>query len=143
MILHETNLIAIFDNNFSNILMCKRVTPPFKNMYNLIGGKVEKDENNTVSAYREMMEETTLTILDVKLYHIMDLVYYYSGQRIYVYAGVLNKNYISLLDKEHPLHCISIQSDFNNNMLAGNGNLFHIIKQSLLVVKEKGGSVNE
>lgn len=42
MILYETNLIAIFDNNFSNVLMCKRITPPFKYMYNLIGGKVEK-----------------------------------------------------------------------------------------------------
>ncbi|MGC7638553.1 NUDIX hydrolase [Staphylococcus epidermidis] len=45
--------------------MCKRITPPFKYMYNLIGGKVEKDENVAVSAYREMMEETTLTSLDV------------------------------------------------------------------------------
>lgn len=139
MILYETNLIAIFDNNFSNVLMCKRITPPFKYMYNLIGGKVEKNENVAVSAYREMMEETTLTSLDVKLYHIMDLVYYYSGQHIYVYAGVLNKNHFPLLDREHPLHWISIQCNFNNNMFAGNGNLFHIINQSLLVVKEREG----
>ena len=53
MILQKTNLIPIFDRNFKNILMCKRINPPFKNMYNLIGGKVEESESIKSSVYRK------------------------------------------------------------------------------------------
>ena len=53
--------------------MCKRINPPFKNMYNLIGGKVEESESIKSSVYREMLEEISLTCDDVILHPIMDI----------------------------------------------------------------------
>ena len=86
MILQKTNLIPIFDRNFKNILMCKRINPPFKNMYNLIGGKVEESESIKSSVYREMLEETPLTCDDVILHPIMDITYYQNNICLFWYT---------------------------------------------------------
>ena len=136
MILQKTNLIPIFDRNFKNILMCKRINPPFKNMYNLIGGKVEESESIKSSVYREMLEEISLTCDDVILHPIMDITYYQDKQQIYVYSGILNKNYIPHANYEQPLYWIGLQSNFNDlDIFAGNGNLYHILKQSSYILK--------
>ena len=33
------NVIVVFDKDFNKTLMCKRTKEPYKNMYNLVGGK--------------------------------------------------------------------------------------------------------
>ncbi|HDX5390343.1 TPA: NUDIX domain-containing protein [Staphylococcus aureus] len=136
--MQKTNLIPIFDRSFKNILMCKRVIPPFKNMYNFIGGKVEESESIESSVYREMLEETSLTCDDVILHPIMDITYYQDKQQIYVYSGVLNKKYVPSLNYEQPLYWIDLQSNFNDlDIFAGNGNLNHIINQSSSILKRR------
>ena len=34
------NVIVVFNKDLSKTLMCKRTKEPYKNMYNLVGGKI-------------------------------------------------------------------------------------------------------
>ena len=56
------NVIAIFDENMEKVLMCKRAKEPYAGLYNLIGGKIEKENDGLNEAYREMHEETGLDL---------------------------------------------------------------------------------
>ena len=38
----KMNVIVIFDKDLSKTLMCKRTKEPYIEMYNLVGGKIEK-----------------------------------------------------------------------------------------------------
>ena len=39
--MNKMNIIAVFDSNLKNILMCKRTKAPYMGMYNLVGRKVK------------------------------------------------------------------------------------------------------
>ena len=52
------NVIVVFDKEFKKTLMCKRTKEPYQGMYNLVGGKIEKDNDGLNEAYRELGEET-------------------------------------------------------------------------------------
>ena len=41
----QYNVIVIFDKNMSNTLMCKRTKEPYIGMYNLVGGKIERNND--------------------------------------------------------------------------------------------------
>ena len=40
------NVIVVFDKELKQILMCKRTKEPYKNMFNLVGGKIEKENDD-------------------------------------------------------------------------------------------------
>ncbi|MDE5586742.1 MAG: hypothetical protein K2I72_00030 [Bacilli bacterium] len=42
----KMNLIVVYDLKEENILMCYRSKEPYKDLYNLVGGKVEKFVTN-------------------------------------------------------------------------------------------------
>ena len=46
------NVIVIFDKNLDKVLMCKRSKEPYMEMYNLVGGKIEKENDGLNEAYR-------------------------------------------------------------------------------------------
>ena len=52
------NVIVVFDKKMENTLMCKRTKQPYMGMYNLVGGKIEKENDGLNEAYRELQEET-------------------------------------------------------------------------------------
>lgn len=54
------NVIVIFDKNLNKTLMCKRTKEPYMGMYNLVGGKIEKENDGLNEAYRELEEETNI-----------------------------------------------------------------------------------
>ncbi|WP_426348765.1 NUDIX hydrolase [Alloiococcus sp. CFN-8] len=68
----EFNVIAIFDCSNKHILMCRRRKNPYKGLYNLVGGKIEKGEDGLASAYRELEEETSISKNDIKLTHLIE-----------------------------------------------------------------------
>ena len=70
------NLIAVFNKTEDKLLMCRRKKNPYRNLVNLVGGKIEKNENGMQAAYRELEEETSITSDDIKLTHLMDFTYY-------------------------------------------------------------------
>ena len=48
------NCIMIFSLDGKKLLMCKRTKDPYMGLYNLVGGKIEKEENGSAAAYREL-----------------------------------------------------------------------------------------
>lgn len=122
------NLIAVFNREEDKVLMCKRKKNTYKGLANLVGGKIEKNENGIEAAYRELQEETTITRDDIILYHLMDFTYYGEGCFIEVYVGKLNKQ-IKVSGDENELFWSDLEQDFSDeSKYAGNGNIDHIMK---------------
>ena len=69
-IMRNYNVIWVFNPSADKVLMCKRSKNPYKGLYNLVGGKIEPNENSLASAYRELLEETGIT--NITLVHLMD-----------------------------------------------------------------------
>ena len=69
----KLNVILVYNKEENKILMCKREKEPYKGKFNLVGGKVEKNEDEIHAAYRELQEETGITNNDIKLTHIMKI----------------------------------------------------------------------
>ena len=131
----KMNVIVIFDKNLEKTLMCKRAKEPYKGMYNLVGGKIEKENDGLNEAYRELEEETNITKEDVKLIHFMNLTYVKWNKELEVYYGILNNN-VNLIEEVNKLEWISINDDFfNMNKYAGEGNIGHIIEEIKIYLK--------
>lgn len=122
------NLIAVFNKTEDKLLMCRRKKNPYRNLVNLVGGKIEKNENGMQAAYRELEEETSITSDDIKLTHLMDFTYYREDCFIEVYFGKLNKE-VEVIGDENKLFWSDLDKDFSDeSKYAGNGNIDHILK---------------
>jgi len=127
--MNKFNLIVIFDKEIKNILMCKRSKEPYLGMYNLVGGKIEKENDGLEEAYRELEEETNIRKDDIDLIHFMNLVYTKWNIELEVYYGIL-KNKVELIEEVNKLEWISVNDDFfDMNRYAGEGNIGHIIEE--------------
>ncbi len=125
----KLNVILVYNKDEDKILMCKRKKEPYKGKFNLVGGKVEENENELHAAYRELQEETGITNNDIILTHVMNFQYSISNTELEVYAGKLNKN-IDLIEEVNKLYWIDNKEDFfNDAKFAGEGNIGHMIKQ--------------
>lgn len=122
------NVIAVFNKDLTKTLMCKRKKEPYKNLYNFVGGKIEKD-NSVEEAYRELKEETNIAKKDIDIVHLMDIFYYKSDIELEIYYGVL-KNEVNLIEEVNKLKWIDMKENFfDYNKFAGEGNIGHIIIQ--------------
>lgn len=123
------NIIVIFNKEMTKTLMCKRTKEPYKGMYNLVGGKIEKENDGLNEAYRELKEETNIQKENIELIHFMNFEYIKFNKYIEVYYGVLNKN-VKLIEEVNSLEWVNINDDFfNMNKYAGEGNIGHIIEE--------------
>ena len=87
----KLNVILVFNKNKDKILMCKRAKNPYKGKLNLVGGKVEENEDELSSAYRELNEETGITKNDIILNHLMNFQYDIQDMELEVFIGILKK----------------------------------------------------
>lgn len=125
----NVNIIVVFNQNKSKVLMCKRKKDPFKGLYNFVGGKIEAQENHLDAAYRELKEETNISKCDIELIHFMDFTYYYDDTLLETYVGTL-KNDTQIYGDENQLVWIKLTDDFKDTTrFAGNGNIYHILKE--------------
>lgn len=125
----KMNVIVIFDKDLEKTLMCKRTKEPYMGMYNLVGGKIEKDDDGLNEAYRELEEETNITRGDIELCHFMDLSYTKWGKMLEVYYGILNKD-VELVEEVNKLEWVSINDNFfDMKRYAGEGNIGHVIEE--------------
>ena len=132
----KMNVIAIFDKNKNKVLICKRAKEPYKGMYNLVGGKIEKENDGLNEAYRELKEETNIGKSDVKLIHFMNISYVKWDEELEVYYGILNKN-VELVEEVNKLEWVPVNDDFfNMNKYAGEGNIGHIIEEIKINLKK-------
>ncbi len=122
------NIIIVYNYNSTKILMCKRKKEPYKGKLNLVGGKVEENEEEFNAAYRELNEETGIRKEDIILKHLMDFNYTLQDMQLQVYIGKLKKQ-IELVEEINELLWIEATSNFwNLDKFAGDGNIWHMIK---------------
>ena len=123
------NVIVIFNKDLTQTLMCKRTKEPYIGMYNLVGGKIQKENDGLSEAYRELEEETAITRKDTSLSHFMNIEYISFDKIIEVYYGVLNKE-VELIEEVNKLEWVDINDDFfDMSKYAGEGNIGHIIEE--------------
>lgn len=123
------NVIVVFNKDLNQTLMCKRTKEPYQGMYNLIGGKIEKENDNLNEAYRELEEETNIKKEDISLQHFMDIEYVVFNKKLEVYYGILNKD-VQLIEEINKLEWVSINENFfDMSKYAGEGNIGHIIEE--------------
>ena len=129
------NCIMIYDKTGEKLLFCKRTKDPYLGKYNLVGGKIEKEEDHFAAAYRELKEETGIDRAQVKLHHMMDFTYYNQDCYVEIYVGRLEEDVV-LVEEEHPLLFLDLKKEdfFDLEQFAGEGNIGHMIEQ----VKELG-----
>ena len=125
----KLNIILVYNKKEDKILMCKRKKDPYKGKFNLVGGKVEKGEDELHAAYRELEEETGITNNDIKLTHFMNFQYEMSNMELELYVGKLNKEK-ELVEEINELYWIDKKENFFNiEKYAGEGNIGHMVKQ--------------
>ena len=125
----QYNVIVIFNKKMNKTLMCKRTKEPYIGMYNLVGGKIEKENNGLNEAYRELVEETNISKNDVELKHFMNIEYISFNKLLEVYYGVLNKE-VDLVEEVNKLEWVDINDNFfDMTKYAGEGNIGHIIEE--------------
>ena len=125
----KLNVILVYNKDENEILMCKREKEPYKGKFNLVGGKVEKDEDELHAAYRELYEETGIRSDDIVLTHIMNFQYIMQDMELEVYAGKLNKD-IELIEEVNKLYWINKNENFFDlEKYAGEGNIGHMLQQ--------------
>ena len=125
----KLNVIIVFDKDENKILMCKRTKEPYKGKLNLVGGKVEKEEDELHAAYRELEEETGIKRDDIKLINVMNFNYKLQDMELEVYAGRLNKE-VKLVEEINKLLWVDKNdSFFDIDKYAGEGNIGHMLRQ--------------
>lgn len=123
------NVIVIFNKEINKTLMCKRTKEPYIGMYNLVGGKIEKENDGLNEAYRELVEETNISKDDVELKHFMNIEYVSFNKSLEVYCGTLNKE-VELVEEVNKLEWVDINDNFfDMTKYAGEGNIGHIIEE--------------
>lgn len=130
------NVIVVFDKDLNKTLMCKRTKEPYMGMYNLVGGKIEKENDGLNEAYRELYEETNISMEDISLVHFMNIEYISFGKSIEVYYGILNKD-VELVEEVNKLEWVDINDNFFDiTRYAGEGNIGHIIEEIKIDLKK-------
>ncbi len=128
----KLNLILVYNKEQDKILMCKREKEPYKGKFNLVGGKVERNEDELEAAYRELQEETGISNNDIKLTHLMNFQYKISDIELEVYVGKLNKEVV-VVEEVNKLYWIDKKENlFDEEKYAGEGNIGHMIKHAEL-----------
>lgn len=130
------NVIVVFDKDLNKTLMCKRTKEPYMGMYNLVGGKIEKENDGLNEAYRELYEETNISNKDISLVHFMNIEYISFDKLIEVYYGILNKD-VELVEEVNKLEWVDINDNFFDiTRYAGEGNIGHIIEEIKIDLKK-------
>lgn len=123
------NVILVYNKDEDKILMCKREKEPYKGKFNLVGGKVEPNEDELHAAYRELQEETGITDNDITLTHIMNFQYNISDIELEVYAGKLKRD-VNLVEEVNKLYWMNKSENFFDlNKYAGEGNIGHMLER--------------
>lgn len=123
------NCIMVYHQDGNKLLFCKRMKDPYKGLYNLVGGKIEKNEDGYQAAYRELKEETGIDQPNIQLNHMMDFTYYNQDCYVEVYAGQLSTETI-LREEAHPLVWLDLTENFfDDSRFAGEGNIGHMVEQ--------------
>ena len=125
----KLNVIIVYNKEENKILMCKRAKEPYKGKYNLVGGKLEENEDSLEGAYRELEEETGITKDDTILTYLMNFEYKMLDMQLQVFVGKLNKEK-TLVEEVNKLYWMDLNENFfDEEKFAGEGNIGHMLCQ--------------
>lgn len=125
----KLNVIIVYNKEENKILMCKRAKEPYKGKYNLVGGKLEENEDSLEGAYRELKEETGITKDDTILTYLMNFEYKLLDMQLQVFVGKLNKEK-TLVEEVNKLYWMDLNENFfDEEKFAGEGNIGHMLCQ--------------
>ena len=125
----KLNVIIVYNKEENKILMCKREKEPYKGKYNLVGGKLEENEDSLEGAYRELEEETGITKDDTILTYLMNFEYKLLNMQLQVFVGKLNKEK-TLVEEVNKLYWMDLNENFfDKEKFAGEGNIGHMLCQ--------------
>ena len=125
----KLNVIIVYNKEENKILMCKRAKEPYKGKYNLVGGKLEENEDSLEGAYRELEEETGITKDDTILTYLMNFEYKLLDMQLQVFVGKLNKEK-TLVEEVNKLYWMDLNENFfDKEKFAGEGNIGHMLCQ--------------
>lgn len=125
----KLNVIIVYNKEENKILMCKREKEPYKGKYNLVGGKLEENEDSLEGAYRELEEETGITKDDIILTYLMNFEYKLLNMQLQVFVGKLNKEK-TLVEEVNKLYWMDLNENFfDEEKFAGEGNIGHMLCQ--------------
>lgn len=125
----KLNVIIVYNKEENKILMCKRAKEPYKGKYNLVGGKLEENEDSLEGAYRELEEETGITKDDIILTYLMNFEYKLLDMQLQVFVGKLNKEK-TLVEEVNKLYWMDLNENFfDEEKFAGEGNIGHMLCQ--------------
>ena len=123
----KVNIIIVFNQEKTKLLMCHRVKEPYKGLYNFVGGKKKENESDFDAAYRELHEETGIKVKDIELDYLYKTQYFKDGFELQVFYGTLNKN-VTLKEEVNPLLWFDFNNDFSDDTkFAGQGNIKHML----------------
>lgn len=132
----KVNLIIVFDTKAENVLMCHRQKNPYKGLYNFVGGKMNPGESDIEGAYRELFEESGITVNDIEIKPLFFTQYFEDGIELQVFYGYLNQEVV-LVPEKNPLLWMPITEDFSDDTrFAGQGNIKHMMD---LIYESKQG----
>lgn len=127
------NIIMLVDEKGENVLMCRRLRPPYQGLYNLVGGKAEPGEDGLHAAYRELREETGVTAADTTLTLFAAFAYPTGGAglpayELEAYVGRLRRE-VSVTGEENPLLWMPLTENFFDlEKYAGEGSIGHVVE---------------
>ena len=125
----KLNVIIVYNKEENKILMCKREKEPYKGKYNLVGGKLEENEDSLEGAYRELEEETGITKDDTILTYLMNFEFKLLDLQLQVFVGKLNKEK-TLVEEVNKLYWMDLNENFfDEEKFAGEGNIGHMLCQ--------------
>lgn len=126
-------VIFLFTRDYKKVLMVKRKKTPYKECWNGIGGKIEKDETEVQATIRECYEETGIKLSNPQLF----ITYIYpetnemnKGTNLSVLYDSIEE--VSINANEEGIYewkDVSFAMDFNNRELAGFANISQFIKE--------------
>lgn len=127
------NIVMLVDAKGENVLMCRRVKPPYQGLYNLVGGKAEPGEDGLHAAYRELREETGVTAADTTLRLLATFSYPQGGAglpayELQAYVGRLRRE-VKIAGEENPLRWTPLTENFFDlDRYAGEGSIGHVVE---------------
>lgn len=133
----QYTVIFIFSRDLKEVLLIKKFHGPYPGKYNGVGGYMKYNENHVLCALRECKEETGREF-DVKEMEYMMMLRFPYGVELYIFY--------SIVDKFTPTECdegffvwkpVQFALDFNNQNLAGDGNLSYFVREALRLIKSE------
>lgn len=83
------------------------------------------------AAYRELHEETGISMDEIRLFHFMDVTYYHQNYILELYVGKLSV-FKELVEEVNPLEWLSLKENFADpDKFAGDQNIVHIVNVAL------------